>query len=366
MSTTQKFLLVVILTTASLNFFLAYNKFVLNAPLETQEITAPPEELFTPIPPPETQDESFDLVHAVASITKEELKEDTYHIASDDFEGRSTGQPGNTRAAEWIKAELEELGLETEYQRFSTRSGSSNNIFGWIEGSDPNLKNEIVVIGGHMDHIGRDRSGQICNGADDNASGTVAVLEIAEAFAMISDEMKRTVVFQFYSGEELGLVGSKYYCSNPTFPRDNPSMSKHVFMLNLDMIGTLGSGRHLVSFGGDDRSDDISKIISELRGKYSCARTVTSQGRGSGSDHASFANKGVPVVFLHTGLHSRYHKSTDDPDTLNYDGMEEITRYACELAYQVVTMDSRPSVSVAFPKAVEPTLDHDIEPFLKD
>lgn len=363
MTTTRRFLLVLIVVTAILNLFLAYNKFVVNAP-EPQEITAP--EVPIVEVPPEVQDESFTLEHAVASITAEELKEDTYHIASDEFEGRMSGSLANNRAAEWIKAELEELGLKTEYQQFSTRRGSTNNIFGWIEGTDPNLKDEIVVIGGHMDHIGKDRRGQIYNGADDNASGTVAVLEIAEAFAMIRDEMKRTVVFQLYSGEELGLIGSKHYCSNPTFPRDNPTMRNHVFMLNLDMIGTLGSGQYLVAFGGDDRSGDISKIISELSGKYSCVRTVTSQGRGSGSDHASFANKGIPVVFLHTGLHSRYHKSTDDPNTLNYEGMEEITRYACELAYRVVTMDSRPALNVDLPFPETSDLDHGKEPFLKD
>lgn len=362
MSTTRKFLLVVVLITAGLNFYVAYDKFGPNR--EPQETTTP--ETQEEVLLPEEIQEEFTLKHAVASITAEELKEDTHHIASDDFEGRMSGQPGNDRAAEWIKAELEELGLKTEYQQFSTRSGSTNNIFGWIEGSDPNLKDEIVVIGGHMDHIGKDRRGQICNGADDNASGTVAVLEIAEAFSMIRDKMKRTVVFQLYSGEELGLIGSKHYCSNPTFPKGSPSMRSHVFMLNLDMIGTLGSGVYLTNFGSDERSGDISKIISELSGKYSCARTVTSQGRGSNSDHASFRNKGVPVVFLHTGLHSRYHKSTDDPDTLNYEGMEEITRYACELAYRVITMDSRPTLNVDIPFPETSDLDHGKEPFLKD
>ena len=238
-----------------------------------------------PIPEPEPP-QSMTPEEAVLTITEEEVKKDLYYLASDELEGRMSGKKGNVVAAEFIKKRFEDCGINAVYQKFSiwrTNPGPHNetgddftqNIIGWIDGNDPNLKNEIIVIGAHMDHIGygpsmsRSRQIAIHNGADDNASGTIALLAIAKAFSHLKDKNHRTVVFQAYSAEEMGLIGSRYYCDHPIFPENNPNLKSHKFMLNMDMIGYLGKGYYFVAFHSGDSSLDITRIINELNGKYS-------------------------------------------------------------------------------------------------
>ena len=324
----------------------------------------------TPIPEP--KESTFE--EALASITSKELEEHLRYLASDELEGRMSGKKGNVVAATYIKDFHEENNLDTEYQKFSIRrmnAGPKNekgddftqNIFAWIEGNDPVLKNEIVVIGAHMDHIGygpsmsRSRRVDIHHGADDNASGTVALMEIAQAFSMLKGKVKRTVVFQAYSGEEMGLIGSRYYCDNPTFPRSGPSIRKHIFMLNMDMVGYLGKGQYFAGFNAGDSSPDIGRIISSLNGKYSFAKQITSRGSG-GSDHACFYNKRVPIAFLHTGGHPYYHTPDDTADRINFGGIEKVARYAFELASKVAQAVSSPRFNVAEFKEMPYVHDH--------
>lgn len=333
------------------------------------------------VAPPEPTGESplpeitkHTLEEAVSSITEAELKEDLYYLASDELEGRMSGKHGNVVAAAHIKQQFEVFGLNTEYHKFKIRrmnSGPKNergddftqNIYAWIEGNDPALKEEVVVIGAHMDHIGygpsmsRSRRVDIHHGADDNASGTVALMEIAEAFSLLKDKVKRTVVFQAYSAEEMGLIGSRYYCDNPTFPKGRPSIRQHVFMLNMDMIGYLGKGVYFTGFQSGDSSIDIGKIIDDLNRKYTFAKRITSRG-GGGSDHASFYNKKVPIAFLHTGLHKYYHTPDDTSDKINYSGMEDVARYGFELAWRVVQSDSSPRFNKAGFKKMPYVHDH--------
>lgn len=330
-------------------------------------------------PPPVVVEATFE--DAVASITEGELKEDLTYLASNELEGRMTGKKGNVLAAEHIKKQFESFGLKTMYHKFTSKdigtriSGVntgpnreagddfSQNIYAYIEGTDPILKNEIVVIGAHMDHIGygpsmsRSRKIAVHPGADDNASGTVALMEIAQAFSLIKSKIKRTVVFQAYSAEEMGLLGSRFYCNNPLFPLDKPSIKSHVFMLNMDMIGYLGKGRYYATWGDGDSSLEVDKYIRELNTKYSFASRVTSRGTG-GSDHASFFNKKVPIAFLHTGLHDYYHTPEDTADKINYKGVEDISRYAFELAYKIVRQDTAPRFNNASFKEMEYTHDH--------
>lgn len=306
------------------------------------------------------------LEQAIASIEESTLKDRLYHLASPELEGRMTGKQGNVTAAEYIKQKFEAAGLETMYHRFTAQDigrtirginpgpkgeqgdNFSQNIYGWIEGNDPVLKNEVVVVGAHMDHIGygpsmsRSRQVAIHPGADDNASGTVALIEIAEAFALLKGQVKRTVVFQAYSAEEMGLHGSRFYCANPTFPVGQPSIRSHVAMINMDMVGYLGSGQHFTGFHSGDSSPDLGRIISDLNQTYSFARQITSRG-GGGSDHASFYNKGVPIAFLHTGGHSHYHTPTDTPDRINYSGLTKVAKYGFELAWRIAQADDRPT-----------------------
>lgn len=281
------------------------------------------------LPQPEIPKE-YTYEDAIASIKEIELKKDLEYLASRELEGRMSGKKGNVLAAEYIQKAYESYGLKTMYQKFNiqrmnpgpkneTGDDFTQNIYAWIEGNDPILKDEIVVIGAHMDHIGygpqmsRSRKIDIHPGADDNASGTVALMEIAQAFSMLKGKNKRTVVFQSYSAEEMGLIGSRYYCNNPTFPQSSPNINKHIFMLNMDMVGYLGKGKYAVAFSAGESSVDISTIIDELVPKYSFAKSITSRGSG-GSDHASFYNKKVPIAFLHTGLHDYYHTPEDTAD----------------------------------------------------
>lgn len=323
------------------------------------------------VTPPKPREPTYE--EALASISEQELKKHLEYLASQELEGRMSGKRGNVVAAQFIKKLYSDFGLETMYHKFNiermnpgpnneTGDNFTQNIYAWIEGNDPVLKDEIVVIGAHMDHIGygpkmsRWGGGKVHPGADDNASGTVALIQIAKAFSMLKGKNKRTVVFQSYSAEEMGLIGSRYYCNNPVFPKDNPNMSKHIFMLNMDMVGYLGQAKTL-AFNSADSSLDIKAIIGELSGKYSFANSVTSRGSG-GSDHASFYNKKVPIAFLHTGLHPHYHTPTDTADRINFAGVEKVAKYGFELSWKVVNSDSRPRFNWGDFRPMEYTHDH--------
>lgn len=325
-----------------------------------------------PLDPPPPKEYTFE--EAVASVNEAEIKSNLYYLASKELEGRMSGKKGNVVAADFIKKQFEEYGLQTEYQRFSIsrmNPGPNNeqgddftqNVIAWLPGNDPSLKDEIVVVGAHLDHIGygprMSRSGRVAihPGADDNASGTCGLMAIAKACAMLKGKNKRTVVFQAYSAEEMGLIGSKYYCNNPTFPRDNPSIRKHIFMLNMDMIGYLGKGQYFAGFYSGDSSVDIGRIIDELNRKYSFAKQITSRGSG-GSDHANFYNKRVPIAFLHTGGHPHYHTPTDTPDRINYNGVEKVSKYGFELTWKVVQAESSPRFNHADFKPMRVIHDH--------
>lgn len=335
-----------------------------------QPYQLPPVVPVEPTPPP-----NYTFEDALASINEAEIKSNLYYLASDELEGRMSGKKGNVVAADFIKKQFEEFGLETEYQKFSIQRmnpGPNNeegddftqNIIAWLPGNDPNLKDEIVVVGAHMDHIGygprmsrTPNRREIHNGADDNASGTCGLMAIAKACAMLKGKNKRTIVFQAYSAEEMGLIGSRYYCNNPTFPRGNPDIRKHIFMLNMDMIGFLGKGVYFAGFYEGDSSPDIGRIIDELNEKYSFAKKITSRGSG-GSDHANFYNKRVPVAFLHTGGHPYYHTPDDTADRLNYSGIEKVSKYGFELTWKVVQADSAPRFNHAGFKPMRVVHDH--------
>jgi hypothetical protein len=314
----------------------------------------------------------YTLDDAVASITEKECKDHLDQLASDAWEGRMSGKRGNVLAADYINKKLKSYGLNTEYQKFDIRRlnpGPNNetgddftcNVYGWIEGNDPKFKDEIVVIGAHMDHIGygpsmsRTREQAIHNGADDNASGTTVVLEIAEAFSMLKP--KRTVVFQLYSAEEMGLIGSRYYCENPTMPKSSPTIKKHIFMLNLDMVGYLGRGTYFASFDDGNSSIDVDLYIKQLNNKYTFADGITSR-RGGGSDHASFYNKGVPVAFLHTGMHKYYHTPEDTVEKIDCHGMSQIAKYGFELAWRIANEDNAPAFNKTDFRPMEYIHDH--------
>jgi hypothetical protein len=327
----------------------------------------------------EGKDPKFDTVEqALSKVSASSAKKTVEFLASDDLEGRMSGKKGNVLAAEHIKARFSEMGYNTQYQKFNIRrvnpgpkneSGDNftQNICAWIEGKDPILKNEIIVIGAHMDHIGYGPSmsmapgrPRIHPGADDNASGTAALLEIAKGMSNL--ENKRTILFIAFSAEEMGLLGSQFYTENPILPIDDPSIKKHIFMLNMDMVGYLKKPKYGESFESMDSSVDITRYIGELSQRYSFAKSITTRSSG-GSDHASFYNKKIPVAFLHTGGHNYYHTPQDTADKINYEGIEKVAKYALELTWKVCDETKIPVFNHSTFKPMPMDHDHGIKKF---
>jgi hypothetical protein len=312
------------------------------------------------------QPKEFTTKNSLELITEQSCRKNLEFLCSDNLEGRMSGKKGNVMAADFLKSKLNEYGLKTYFHKFKIKrvnSGPNNelgddftqNVYGWVEGES--LKDEIIVVGAHFDHIGygpqysRSKSIKVHNGADDNASGTVAVLEVAKAMSRLKP--KRTILFQFYSAEEMGLLGSRFYCENPTMPESNPDIKKHIAMINLDMIGHLNLDKYNVSFSG---IIDLQENINNLNKKYKFANNVTGRGTG-GSDHASFYNKKIPVAFIHTGLHKYYHTPEDDIETLNLNGIVEISKYVFELSWNLANEENTPQFNHASFK--EMPYDHD-------
>ena len=216
------------------------------------------------------------------------------------------------------------------------------NVAGWLEGNDPALKKEFIVIGGHYDHLGWGKHGSlyrgetpmIHNGADDNASGTTGVLELAEKFSAVKDKLKRSMIFVTFSAEELGLLGSTYFVNNSPVDLDNIAA-----MLNMDMIGRLNAEKTLNVIGAGTSS--IWKDILEKNNKYGFNMSYTDDGFG-GSDHQSFTNRQIPVLFFFTGTHPDYHKPSDDADKINSQGEEDIVKYVYDVALELNSYDKRP------------------------
>lgn len=221
------------------------------------------------------------------------------------------------------------------------------NIVGSLEGNNPVLKNEVIIIGAHHDHLGYGGEGSgslrpdttaIHNGADDNASGTAGLLELAQAFAAKKHELKRSVLFISFGAEELGLLGSTYYVKNPTIP-----IERVVAMMNMDMIGRLDN-RKLIVYGigtSPEFEALVKKHNARAAGDSIFALRLVRDGFGP-SDHSSFYAKQIPVFHFFTDVHSDYHRPSDDWDKINYDGMATVVRYVEAIALDLNRSDARP------------------------
>lgn len=206
------------------------------------------------------------------------------------------------------------------------RSGVKvKNVIGVLEGAGPHAE-ETIVIGAHYDHLGMGAFGSLSgaraihNGADDNASGSATVMELARRLGKRADPLPRRVVFMTFSAEELGLIGSQYYVNHPLFPID-----KTVAMINFDMVGRLNKDRELTVFGAGS-SPGFEALVNALASDQGLKpnNIVGTQGEFFQSDHASFYMKSMPVLFFFTGTHPDYHRPADDPEKINYDGMARI------------------------------------------
>src|SRR4030066_1243082 len=215
------------------------------------------------------------------------------------------------------------------------------NVGGYLEGNDSELKNEWIIIGAHFDHLGMGGEGslyrgdepQIHNGADDNASGTTGVLELAEKFASVKDQLKRSIVFFTFSGEELGLLGSNYLVNNLPFPVEDA-----VTMINMDMIGRLKDSSLIVY--GTGTSSSWKDILNKYN-DYGFKLTFNDEGFGP-SDHSSFYGKKIPVLFFFTGTHEDYHKPSDDTEKINLAGEKNILDYVYDIAMNIDNAPERP------------------------
>jgi len=214
---------------------------------------------------------------------------------------------------------------------------STQNVVGLLEGSDPELKDEVVVIGGHYDHIGARNDTTIYNGANDNASGTAGVMALAKAFSKSNQKPKRSILFMAYTGEEKGLFGSRYYVgSDPLFP-----LEKTAVMLNLDMIGRHDSSA--VDIFGTLESPELKEVFLEVNELFNLTHHFGDLKKKQGSsDHASYMKKQIPFLFFNTNDRKDLHKPTDTIEKINSENMALITKVIFGCAWQVANMDGRP------------------------
>lgn len=221
------------------------------------------------------------------------------------------------------------------------------NVIGVLDGNGPR-KDETLVIGAHYDHLGFGGRGsldpkavnRIHHGADDNASGTTALIELARRFGANGDRGGRRIVFIAFSAEEMGLLGSVHYCKEPVFPLD-----KTIAMLNLDMVGKLrddaDTKKGKLDIGGTGTAKNFAELIDKHNEKYNFLIRKSASGQGP-SDHASFYAKNLPVLFFFTGLHPDYHKPSDTAEKINVAGMKKIADMVEEIGLAVATADARP------------------------
>lgn len=309
---------------------------------------------------------SVDPTEYINTITAADLKTHLYVIASDEMEGRQTGSSGQKKAGNYLinhyKANTVSFPKEATdyYQRIpasflnairNDNLPDSENIWAFIEGSEK--PNEIFVISAHYDHIGI-INGEVYNGADDDGSGTVALLEIAQAFETAKKEgngPKRSILFLHVTGEEHGLLGSSYYSQNPLFPLANT-----IADINIDMIGRHDefhndSSNYVYLIGSDYLSTDLYNICETANKKYvNLFLDYKYNDRADPnrfyyrSDHYNFAKNGIPSVFLFSGVHADYHKATDEVDKIEFDALEKRTQLAFTIAWELANRENRPMV----------------------
>lgn len=297
------------------------------------------------------------------SISSAELSKHLYIVADDNMEGRNTGEPGQKRAGEYLINEYKKNGISyppgatdfyqkvpSEFMKrgFAPKLNDSENIWAFIEGSEK--PQEIIVISAHYDHVGM-KNGEVFNGADDDGSGTVALLEIAQAFKKAKNDgfgPKRSILFLHVTGEEYGLHGSRFYSENPLFPIENT-----VVDINIDMIGRRDTlhpktNNYVYVIGSDRLSSELHTINEEVNAKYTQLELDYKYNDRKDperiyyrSDHYNFAKKGIPAIFFFNGIHADYHQSSDTPDKIEFDALAKRAQLAFVLAWELANRPDR-------------------------
>ena len=293
----------------------------------------------------------------VNSISESSLKENLTVIASDEMQGRDTGSEGQKKAGRYLISQYQKQeipfpkGATDYYQKVpaaylnaqdNENLPDSENIWAFVEGSEK--PDEIVVVSAHYDHIGM-KDGEIYNGADDDGSGTVAILEIAKAFQKAKKDghgPKRSILFLHVTGEEHGLHGSRFYSENPLFPIKNT-----VADVNIDMIGRRDdlhkdSNDYIYLIGSDYLSSELYAICESENKKFvNLTLDYKFNDRKDPnrfyyrSDHYNFAKNGIPVVFLFNGVHADYHQKTDEVDKIEFDALTKRTKLGFVIAWEL-------------------------------
>ncbi|MHB1037943.1 MAG: M20/M25/M40 family metallo-hydrolase [Pirellulales bacterium] len=286
---------------------------------------------------------------AAESITAASLGRHVAFLADDRLEGREAGSRGANAAAAYLAGELRRNGLRGGgpgggyYQTFGF---GYRNVLALLEGSDPALRQQVILVGAHYDHVGygtRRNSqgpiGYVHNGADDNASGTAGVLEAARAFAQLSPASKRSILFVLWDAEEQGLLGSQHWVAHPTVPLDRVPI-----VLNVDMIGRLRDGR--VEVDGTRTSRGLRELVSRRNGNPGLVLDF-SWDMTHGSDDHPFYTHGIPVLTLHTGLHEDFHRPSDDVERINREGMQRVVRFLFAIVRDLADRPQTPSFRAA-------------------
>ncbi len=263
------------------------------------------------------------------------IRRDIEYLADPRLEGRGTGTVGNDSAAAWLVRRYAEMGLKGVRQPFvakqamrggEAKSLPTNNVYAIVPGRDASLRAEFVVIGAHFDHLGRStvgamdpESGNIIHpGADDNASGTAAVLALAQRFAR--SPSRRSIVFVNFTGEELGLLGSGWFVDHSPVP-----VTSVMAMINFDMVGRLRNDKLIVY--GVATAKELPAILDSANATVGLKLSAVGDGEGP-SDHSSFYHKDLPVLHLFTDLHDEYHRATDVASKINAAGEERVVNFA--------------------------------------
>jgi Zn-dependent M28 family amino/carboxypeptidase len=255
--------------------------------------------------------------------TAAELRTHVEYLASDELGGRLPASEGMEKAIKYVTDEATKLGLAMYTQDVNVRGGTCQNVIAILEGVDTSQR---IVIGAHLDHIGSSagRRPAINNGADDNATGSAAVLALARVLSATKPPC--TIEFHWYTGEEQGLLGSKTYVKKPIGP-----IESYRFMLNFDMIGRLKDKMLLGARPPATNPIDLDAVLDPLYERHIFAKRITWDSDTRDSDHSPWWQGGVQAVILHTGLHSDYHKPTDTVDKIYFEGMVKVCEYGLDI-----------------------------------
>ncbi len=287
---------------------------------------------------------------AQSNITAHEIESHIAFLTTKENAGRYPGTTGNKRVVRYLIKHFKAMGLQafnhTYKQKFKATLRTDNdtkpiaktcNVVGFIEGNDAELKKEYIVLGAHYDHLGlggpsskSDKKNTIHFGADDNASGTAALLEIAEKLVAYKSELKRSIIFIAFGAEEQGLLGSKHFVAHPLVP-----LSDIKLMINMDMVGRLNDKKQVYMGGAGTFPGGVDFMTS--LGVSLGLNPAVHPGSVGGSDHVSFYKKGISVLGIHTGGHPQYHTPEDTLALINLEGQKRVCDYIFQAILQKAT-----------------------------